>query len=832
MAPEPAVRATYRLQLRNGFDFAAAEAVLPYLEALGVSHLYLSPIWRAAPGSTHGYDVVDPNAIEPELGGEAGFRALAAAAKARGLGIILDHVPNHMGIGPGNGWWWDVLAKGRESRFKGHFDIDWQAAAGATPGRVLLPVLGRPYGEVLDAGELEVVATEDGFELRHHDQRFPLQLDTLPETTLDLHALLERQPYRLAWWRLGGEALNYRRFFDIDGLVGVRVEDEAVFADCHRSLLALVREGLVDGVRLDHIDGLADPTAYLLRLDAALREAAGDRPLPPVWVEKILEGEERLRPDWPVAGTTGYEAADRLNRLFVAPEGTATLDALWRAIVGHGSDYAGMLHRAKATILGATFPGERIRLVADALAIAAEDRRFRDLGRSSLGRAIDAVITAFPVYRTYLDANPPTPADEELIRDVLAAAKASAGLEDDLAFTFLAGLLARTASDPAALDWCTRLQQLTGPIMAKSKEDTLFYRHHRLVALNEVGGEPGHMGLDADAFHAFGEGLAERHPACLLASSTHDTKRGEDVRARLVVLAEMADDWAAAVGEWLQTKPEALRATDAYLLYQTIVGAWPGDLRPDDTAGCQAFAERLEAYLVKAAREAKERTTWTAPDQSFEAALGAYARACLAPATAPGFHAWHRRLLPAGIVYGLAQTAFRLAMPGIPDIYQGSEGWNLALVDPDNRRPVDFASLARELAAPPPDFAQDWQDGRVKQHLIRQLLADRAGRPGLYAEGDYLPLLAKGPLAGKVVAFARLRGTEALVVAVPRAIAGELTPDAAPMLGAAFAATVLDLPGRLRDRRWRSLLGGGEEAGGMALGEAFSVWPLAVYASG
>jgi (1->4)-alpha-D-glucan 1-alpha-D-glucosylmutase len=826
------VRATYRLQLRNGFDFAAAQALLPYLARLGVSHLYLAPIWRAAPGSTHGYDVVDPNVIEPDLGGEAGFRALAEAAGASGLGIILDHVPNHMGIGAGNAWWWDVLANGQSSHFAGHFDIDWQATAGATPGRVLLPVLGRPYGDVLEAGELAAEATGDGFVLRYYDQPFPLDAEALPETTEDLHALLERQPYRLAHWRLGGEALNYRRFFDIDGLVGVRVEDEAVFADSHQKLLELVRDGLVQGVRLDHIDGLADPTAYLLRLDAALREASGDRPPPPVWVEKILEGEERLRADWPVAGTTGYEAADRLNRLFVAGDGVPALDRLWRDIAGEHADYDTMLQAAKATILRASFAGELVGLVRRAAAMAADDRRYRDLGQSSLTRAIGAVVETFPVYRTYLDAQPRTPADSALIDRVLTDAAAAAGLEDDLAFEYIRDLLARSETDAIARDWATRLQQLTGPIMAKSKEDTLFYRHHRLVALNEVGGEPGHMSLDGDGFHAFAAGIAERHPLCLLAGSTHDTKRGEDVRARLVALAEHAEDWAAAVAGWLETRPEALHPADAYLLYQTIVGAWPDGLVPEDAKGLEAYAERLDAYLVKAAREAKERTSWTAPDEVVERALGGYARQCLASGMVDAFFAWHRRLLPAGIVYGLAQTTLRLAMPGIPDIYQGSESWNLSLVDPDNRRPVDFARLAADLAAPAPDFTRDWRSGRVKQQLVRTLLEDRSSRPELYAEGAYLPLAAEGPMAGHVVAFARRHGDRALVVAVPRAVAGRLAQDEAPALAEAFTETRLVLPERLRDRRWRSLLSGDEQSGGIALGEAFSSWPVAAYASG
>ncbi len=824
-------RATYRLQLRSGVDFATVETILPYLARLGVSHLYLSPIWRAVPGSTHGYDVVDPNVIEPELGGETGFAALADAARAMGLGIILDHVPNHMGIRSENAWWWDVLAKGEASAFAGHFDIDWQA--GASPSRVCLPVLGQPYGEVLAAGELEVEATDSGFVLRYHDQRFPLAVETLPEDTEGLHAILERQPYRLAWWRLGSEALNYRRFFDIDGLVGVRVEDEAVFADTHRALLALVGEGKLQGIQLDHIDGLADPMAYLHRLDAALHEAAGERPDPLVWVEKILEGDEVLRSGWPVAGTTGYEAADRLNRLFVAPEGASTLDALWRAIAGHRADFDHMLRAARTTILERTFAGELARLVQDALAIAAADRVWRDLGPASLQRAIAAVIEAFPVYRTYLDDAPASPGDKGLLERVIEQAKSEAALEEDRPFAFIATtILGRTDRDADARAWATRLQQLTGPIMAKAKEDTIFYRYHRLVALNEVGGAPEHMTLTPAGFHAFAAGIAEQHPANLLAGSTHDAKRGEDVRARLVALAEHADAWALAVGDWLQTKPEAIRAADAYLLYQTIVGAWPDGLIPADASGLAAFAERLDAYLVKAAREAKDRTSWTAPVAVFETALGAYARQCLGPELVGEFHGWHRRLLPAGITYGLAQTALRFAMPGVPDIYQGSECWNLSLVDPDNRRPVDFARLAAELAAPPPDFSRDWRQGRVKQYLIQELLADRARRPELYAEGRYLPLDARGPMAAHVIAFARLHGDQALVVAVPRAVAGRLSPDQAPQIAPAFAATALDLPASLAGRHWRPLLGDLDQEGEIDLGWAFSSWPVTVLASG
>ncbi len=820
-------RATYRIQLRGGVDFATVAAAVPYFARLGISHLYLSPIWRARAGSTHGYDVVDPNVIEPELGGEAGFRDLSAKAKAAGLGIILDHVPNHMGVGADNAWWWDVLLNGRTSPYAGHFDIDWDATAGATPGRLLLPVLGAPYGEVLAAGDLRVEATAGGFELRYHDQRFPLRADAMPTGQEELHALLERQAYRLAYWRLGGEALNYRRFFDIDGLVGVRVEEDAVFADAHRLLLELVAEGAVQGVRLDHIDGLRDPTGYLHRLDAALREATGGAP-PPVWVEKILEGGELLRPDWPVAGTTGYEAADRLARLFVVGEGMGTLDALWREVASGEADFAAMLRDCKALVLGASFAGELDWLVASALRLAAADDRLRDTGRASLTRALTAVILAFPVYRTYLDGTPPDAADRQLLGAILAEARQRAHLADDLPFALIERLLDDATTNPAALDWAARLQQLTGPIMAKAKEDTAFYRHIRLVALNDVGGEPDHPILDIDDFHAFATAMP---PLCQLAGSTHDSKRGEDLRARLIGLSHHAEAWREAVTGWLEARPEGIAASDACLVWQTIVGAWPDGLESDDAAGCRAFAERLSAYLVKALREAKARSSWTTPDEAYENAVQDFATACLDGAMGRVLHAFRSPLLPEGIARSLAQTALRFAMPGIPDVYQGAELWNLRLVDPDNRHPADFEDLTAQLAEPPPDFARDWRRGRVKQFLIQRLLADRAARPELYEEGAYLPLEASGPAAGSTVAFARLAAGGALLVAVPIRAEPALPAGEAPSFGPQFAGTRLVLPPDLRDRKWRCLLTGKEAHGQLDLGNLLADWPVVVLAA-
>lgn len=821
------LRATYRIQLRGGVDFATVAAAIPYIAHLGISHLYLSPIWRAGAGSTHGYDVIDPNAIEPALGGEAGFRALAAQARAAGLGIILDHVPNHMGVGADNAWWWDVLRNGPDSRYAGHFDIDWEATAGASPGRLLLPVLGAPYGEVLASGELRVEAAAEGFELRYHDQRFPLRADAVPTNPAELHELLERQPYRLAYWRLGGEALNYRRFFDIDGLVGVRVEVEHVFADAHRLLLQLVAEGEVQGVRLDHIDGLRDPTTYLHRLDAALRVATGGEP-PPVWVEKILEGDESLRPDWHVAGTTGYEASDRLGRLFVASEGMDALDALWREVADGEADFAAILRQCKALVLETSFAGELEGLVASALRIAATDPQFRDTGRASLTRALAALITAFPVYRTYLDGNPPDAADQERLATVMAEARERAGLAHDLPFALIEHILAKTTTDAAALDWAARLQQLTGPIMAKAKEDTAFYRHIRLVALNEVGGEPDHPVLAPEAFH---RAAAATPPLCQLAGSTHDSKRGEDLRARLIGLSHHAPAWQAAVAGWLKTKPDAIAASDACLVWQTVVGAWPDDLEPGDRAGSKAFAERLNAYFVKALREAKRRSSWTTPDEAYETALQAFATSCLEGETGRALHELKNRLLPEGIARSLAETALRLAMPGVPDIYQGAELWNLRLVDPDNRHPADFRDMAAMLAEPPPDFAKDWRRGRVKQFLIQRLLADRAARPDLYALGAYLPLKAKGPAAGRIVAFARTVDAGALVIAAPLAADPALPPDEAPRFGAQLTGTCLVLPDGLAEKSWRCLLTGRDVDDALDLGDLLMDWPVAVLAS-
>jgi (1->4)-alpha-D-glucan 1-alpha-D-glucosylmutase len=865
-------RATYRLQLRGGVGFEAAAGLVPYLARLGVSHLYLSPILTAREGSSHGYDAVDFNEIDPALGGQAGFERLGEVLRAHGLGLLLDFVPNHMGIGAGNHWWQEQLREGR--RAPPRFDIDWQALAGATPGRVLLPVLGEPYGSVLASGDLRLLLDEAGGlpAAGYFDHRFPLDPETFglidpelpallgmaprPEARIRalldaasepsrLHPILEAQPWRLAHWRAAAHLLNYRRFFDITDLVGVRMEDPAVFDASHALILDLVARGRLQGIRLDHIDGLRDPALYLDRLQAALRRATGrDEPFW-VLVEKILGPGEVLPSSWPVSGTTGYEVLGTLAAPFLDPSGLERLGRLYQEVTGDGRDFARIAREAKRLVLERLFPGELRRLVQQASALAGQDLASRDLPPGVLREAIIAYIVALPVYRTYVDAKGADAADRERIRVALAVADAGDTVEDPQAFPFLESLLA--GDHEGALDFAMRLQQLSGPAMAKALEDTAFYRWHRLVALNEVGGEPGDPPMGVEAFHAANAERLLRTPLALLAGTTHDTKRGEDVRARLLVLSELPEAWAAAVAAWrelnaplrgeLAGRPVP-RAPVEYLVYQTLAGCWPFSLQSDDAAGLGDLADRLVAYLLKALREAKERTRWTAPDDDYEQAMERFARRLLDPAENPRFladmAAFVARIAAAGALNGLAQTLLRLTMPGVPDIYQGSELWELSLVDPDNRRPVDFAALAANLddPTPLPDLLAHWRDGRVKQALIRTALAFRAADPGLFAGGDYLPLAAEGDRAANIVAFARLHEGRAALTLVPRATARLTGPDLPMPNPETWSTTRLRLPESLAGRDWRNLLDGeairAEEPGTLPLTSLLSRFPLAL----
>ncbi len=852
-------RATYRLQFRQGFDLDAAAALVPYLDRLGVSHVYASPLTQATSGSSHGYDVCAFDEIDPALGGGTAFGRFVEALRARGMGLLLDFVPNHMAASVENPWWRSVLELGEESPFAEFFDIDWAARSGATPGKVLVPVLGDLYEKVLEGGELRLVfEPQRGVpEVRFHDKRFPVNPDTWPllfeaedgalaeraaagdatargaveralqrvnAETARLHAVLEAQRYRLAHWRAATFAINYRRFFDINELVGLRIDRAPVFEAVHSFVLGLIAEGAVAGLRLDHIDGLRDPAGYLARLAEVTRQVARDADFP-LYVEKILGPGESLRRSWPVAGTTGYETLNRLTGLNVDPAGTAPLTETYAALTGAETDFDTVVDEAKRFVLARLFAGELDALSQQAAEVAGTAVESRDIPQGALREALGELLVAFPVYRSYLVGPPAAGADAELLERVFAAARAACPEEAVAGLDFLEWLLreGRYRDDPAANELVLRLQQLSGPVMAKALEDTAFYRYQRLIALNEVGGEPGQFGTAPEALHAAAAAGRADWPECLLASSSHDSKFGEDLRARLTVLSEVPEAWRDAAGQWLAdsepfTSPVGERgapeAAMRYRFFQTLVGAWPLDLAVEDADGMADFRARLQATMEKTVREAKERTRWTAQDPEYEAAVREFVARVTDSAQAPellrsvrSFVAW---IAPAAATNGLAQTLLKLTLPGVPDIYQGSELWNLAMVDPDNRRPIDYAHhrALMQVEQPLGALLDVWRTGAVKQRLIATVLGLRRELPALFAEADYRPLETAGSEDRRIFAFARTLGEQALVVAVPRLVMPLLERGGRPALASdAWGDTRILLPPDLRGRTWSAHVG-------------------------
>ena len=742
-------RATLRLQFHRGFTFADAQALVPYFARLGVSHLYASPIATARPGSQHGYDVIDATRVNPELGGEEDLRALSSALAKAGLGLILDIVPNHMAADTANAWWADVLRHGRASRFADWFDIDWDA-----DDKVLLPILGRPLDEVLAAGEL-----------RREDDAFVYFSHRLPA----IEGALENQHWRLAWWRSAGDRINWRRFFDINELVCLRMEEPAAFEAVHALPLRLHQDGIVDGLRIDHVDGLCDPAAYCRTLRARLKPGAY------LVVEKILMAGETLPADWGCDGTTGYDFMDEVNALQHDPAGERVLAEAWSALSGRPADFAAEEESARREILARSFGAE---LNACAAAFAGGE-----LSAPLLRRLLGELLAHFPVYRTYGGNGALSAADRAVLERAAAGARRTCLATDRWAIE----PLLRRFAEPDRGRAVARFQQLSAPIAAKAVEDTGFYRYGRLLSRNDVGFDAATFALDADAFHRRMQRRRADWPRALLATATHDHKRGEDVRARLAVLSGMAAEWAALQRDWVEASRPLARdgapgLGDVDLLLQTIVGAWPFDLDAGDRAGRRAFAERLVAWQQKALREAKLASDWVAIDEAYEAAARDFTLALVADAALPDLlqriAALVQRIAPAGALNGLAQCLLRLTVPGVPDLYQGCELWDLSLVDPDNRRPVDWP---RRVAGPPAEplleLAADWRDGRVKQALIARGLALRQRLSPLFEEGDYRPVRLEGPLAGAMIAFVRRRPEAwALVVAPRRALALPLAP--------------------------------------------------------
>ncbi|WP_295878952.1 malto-oligosyltrehalose synthase [uncultured Thiohalocapsa sp.] len=961
-------RATYRLQLHAGFGFAEAAALVPYLAALGVSHVYCSPYLKARPGSTHGYDVVAHDQLNPELGSRADFAGFCAALTAHGMGQILDMVPNHVGImGADNAWWLDVLENGQAAAHAPFFDVDWHPLKQELHGKVLVPVLGDHYGDILDAGEL-VLAFEDGaFHVGYYEHRFPidpreyprilapglpalrerlgatpdaaadataemlsafeslvtafgnlpprdaLDADALaarrrdkalhkrrlaelcaahadlhryvqdclrdfngaadyPADTARLHDLLEAQAYRLAHWRVAADEINYRRFFDINDLAALRMEHPAAFDAVHELVLSLIGEGCIAGLRIDHPDGLYDPAAYFRTLQqraaAAIaptrRPREDDRPLYLV-AEKILGADEHLRMDWAVHGTTGYDFAALCDGLCVDAEGLIALADTCRTFGGCTRPFADETYAAKREVMRHMLSSELHLLASELARIAELDPHTRDYTLDGLREALMEVSACFPVYRTYLSDRGSAASDRHQVLKAVSEARRRSRMPDLSVFELVRDVLLTDIAEgkPDAyrarvLRIARKFQQYTAPVTAKGVEDTAFYRWHRLVSLNEVGAEPDRSGTTVEDFHRACARRRDDWPHAMLAGSTHDAKRSEDVRARLHLLSELPAAWAARTQRWALLNRRLHRSGDAgerlpetateYLFYQTLLGIWPldsidgddGDALPAEGV-LGALRSRVASYMLKAAREAKLHTAWTHADGDYEAALTAFVEAAMdadrSAAFLTDFAAFARPIARLGMLNSLAMTLLRLTAPGVPDIYQGTELWDLSLVDPDNRRPVDFhrrRELLGELRATPQPRAPAWDaaDGRGKLHLIQRTLALRAARPALFTSGSYQALAVSGPHAAHVCAFARVlpeaAGGGAAVTVVPRclarlALAGDLGTEATvaqvdPFADAGWEQTFIDVPGT----PWLDQLGGstlhaGRHGGQLAL---------------
>ena len=860
--PLPVPLATYRLQLSAAFGFDDATQLVPYLQQLGVSHLYASPFLKARPGSTHGYDIVDHTQLNPEFGGEAAFDRLSQALAAADIGLILDFVPNHMGVGHAdNQWWLDVLEWGPKSPYAAFFDIAWDTSPYGMKGTVLLPILGCSYGDALQNGEIKLVynAEQGSFSIWYYEHHLPVRAnrygdilrtvvnaaaaaDTAagkglleaanrfpdpnapsreesaafkaqiaavpgaaaviepglsayrasaddPAQVLALHRLLERQHYRLAYWRVSVSEINYRRFFDVNDLAGLRVEDAKAFAAIHPLVAKLLEQGRLHGIRLDHIDGLYDPAQYCRRLQRLTRAAVAPSKTPVyVVMEKILADREPCPRFAGVAGTTGYEWLNLISRVLLNAEGIEPLDRVWREVTGETRSLAEIVADAKILILENHLNSEFTVLARMLARIAAGNWRTRDYTADRLRAALQAYVVNFPVYRTYVTADGASTQDRRVIEIAVAAARKRWFGADGGIFTFLQDALTLDLIAPDRSGYsrdrvrrfALKVQQFTGPLMAKAFEDTSLYRFVRLLALNEVGGEPADTGLDVDTFHRRMAARASEWPHGMTATGTHDTKRGEDARTRLLALSEVTSAWYESVKHWkilnarlatVVSNRKAPSDSHEYLYYQALLGAWPTQ-GPDAT-----FSERMRDYLIKAARESKTETSWANADEAYEAGLAAFVQRSLDSAESAvfmsEFDAFAQRAALLGALNSLSQLTLKATIPGVPDFYQGTEFWDLSLVDPDNRRAVDFGQRTRVLSAFPSHIdwaalAKEWPDGRIKLVLTRALLRARQALPEVFLNGDYRPLVARGRHANSVVAFSRSFGGSAIVVAVGR----------------------------------------------------------------
>ncbi|AZB64190.1 malto-oligosyltrehalose synthase [Cereibacter sphaeroides] len=860
------VRATYRIQFTSDFRFSDAARLAPYFARLGISHLYASPILAAREGSTHGYDGVHYSLISPDLGGEEEFRAMAGTFREHGMGVIVDFVPNHMGVGGAdNVFWLSVLEWGRQSPVADWFDIDWDSTTPGLAGKVLMPFLGDQYGEVLAQGEMELRYEPDrgAFAIWAHDtHKLPISPQTYatilraapgfeelaaafeaagaaepsdpvwPELRrrlrdadptpaveafrgtpgdLDSWAALDRlaeaQNWRAAKFSMDSDAINYRRFFTMSDLAGVRVEKAEVFAGVHRLILRLMEEGVVEGIRIDHIDGLVDPKGYCLRLRDAL-----DRPFP-LYVEKILAPDESLPESWRADGTTGYEFANLAVGLILDPAAEEALTQVHADFTGQTASPEDLVHQAKLEIMAQPMASELESLTDRLLALVAEDPRRRDFGRAAVRSGLSQVIAALDVYRTYADASGLADAERARVEAAVERAKARAPEIDPGIYDFIGAVMTLDLAEEQPekrdeiLTLVMRLQQFTGPVMAKGLEDRALYRYSRLIALNEVGSEPGHFGVSLAAFHDANRDRAAREPGAMLTTSTHDTKRGEDARMRIAAIGSHVEEWAAKVEEWhgmLASDEEPVDLSEEYFFYQLLLGVWPMDwAEAPEAQDLAALSERVEAAMLKSIREAAVNSRWVFGNEAYEAAFCAFiGRALGTPDSAflRSFLAFHGRIAPEALGNILVQTVLKLTVPGMPDTYQGAELWEQSLVDPDNRRPVDFALRERMLLEMQEKVPADvpHEDGSVKLALTARLLALRAELPDLFARGSYEPVEA----GEGICAFLRAGDGARMLVACR-------------LNRAAHPAEGMSLP----DGRWQDLVTGAEASGRLAFGQ-------------
>jgi (1->4)-alpha-D-glucan 1-alpha-D-glucosylmutase len=881
---------TYRIQFTPDFGFREAIELIPYLDRLGVSHIYASPLLKPSEGSEHGYDVVDPTSLNPELGEESDFQELLEQLSSRGMGLILDIVPNHMAVNSANEWWQNVLEHGQRSHFAGYFDIDWARG----DGKVVLPTLGDYFGAVLENGELQLGIDDRGLAVHYYENRFPIdpasykqvlvevrlayrheagetespieaELDAIidlsreidsaagnpdeieqaasglgrrvwnlyregetiqrafhtvfdafngtsgdPESFNQLERLLSNQQYRLAYWRRASEEINYRRFFDIGDLISLRIEDPEVFDAVHALILEYAGTHGIDGFRADHVDGLYDPQGYAERLHARLAEQSGNESDYVLLFEKILTGHEQLPPDWPISGTTGYEFAHRVNAVLADPAGFARIEQHYAQLTGLDQGFGAIVHRNKANVLDDLFIGQFRMLVEDFYRLAKNDRAYRDLSRVQLSSVLRQMMIELPVYRTYVSGDGVDQRDRQILQDTLDSVRGSLDGIEDQCWAFVHDVFLGTANDErcrAYRGWIRRWQQFTGPLMAKGLEDTALYVYTPLSSLNEVGGEP--ETLSPNELHAHNNHIAAHWPNSMLSTSTHDTKRSEDVRARIAVLSELSEEWIEHLTTWRAANAELREivhgmpvpdANEEQLIYQTLLGAWPLD-----RAEFPTFRDRIKQYMIKAMREAKIYTHWIAIDEEHEQAVLRFIDRLVDEDPAGEFFrefvAFQTKISSYGAWNSLSQVALKGTSPGFPDFYQGNELWDFSLADPDNRRPVDFETRKRYVeqlihgsAEDLPELVQQWRDGRIKALVTASILRSRRDRPEPFRSGDYLPLETTGAYADNVIAFARHLAEDWSITVVPRLSTNLVPPDQAPVGEDAWRDTRVMLP--------------------------------------